>query len=685
MKHEKVSPAEYGQKMKDIVSGILELQDLGVIQNWFSGLGRGIAFGRAYSPSNILMVHHQVPNATWTDGPNCWNRLGCYWNAQTAIFIFAPAGFGVQCPDCKKATAIAKGLTICRICGKEIPTEKKPVPLGFRLIPVFDFADVEVGPKGEKNPKIIALRELQKKRLPKLEKFTTEEGAKLSKTAAALIRHIEGQGVAVKTKVLNRGAAYCSPGLLVYDEALSMGENLGAITHEWGHLCHHFGNDRYQLTKETEELEAEMFSALVLGAFGADIKAKAAYLLNWSKGADKQTREVLFIKAFHRIYHQAVDTIKAVNVAMDPKLSEILDRIQATENEAESASAPTKTVATEGKAATIEIKRPGKLGTVMADLESATKTLVADASKFPGEPVTIQIILPEGAGKLSGAMLLDPALLSGRYLKNMGACAVPGIIPLFLPLLPKMQEAQKHFVAEITIQVNEFTRVVDSYAAANKVLDSLTERVQKTIGPKVKCRVLFEDETLHECHIRLIRGRTGRLEDRIRKGCEFLTGTKLEIVSEELYREAIKSHRAEEIATARWILEKCSLEDPPKEGEAFTGIGIQIGLFNTLFGPNYTLQPQSGKEVDTDGEVLSEKDYEDALHLLSPTRKTKPPIPMPAFSIGSIDDHVFGVDAIEEASSFLAIPDEMMGIGNWEEQVSIEIYDTNGAPQELCF
>lgn len=695
MGSQKITSAEYAQKMKDLINEVLELQNLEIVQRWFAGLGRNIAFGRDYSPSNMLMVYKQAPDAIWTEGPRSWNKIGCYWNAKTAIWIFSPFAFGVQCPKCAKRVLINKEL-VCSQCKTKLPDNQKPSPLGFKLIPVFDFSDVEVGPKGEKNPKVIQLRELQIKRLPTLDKFVTSDGAKFAKTAAALIRYIEEKGVVVKTKALNGSGGYCTPGLIVYDEALAMGENLGVLTHEWGHLCHHFGKDRHELSKQTRELEGEMFSALVLGGFGADIKPKAAYLLNWAGQSDKKTRETLFIKAFHRVYHEAVQTLKAVMQAVEPEINGLISQIQEASGP-EPAEAKKKIVESTAQKSDekiqIEIKRPGKLGSITADLESATKTLVADSGQFPGEAVKVQITLPKGGGVLCGAMLLDPVLLSGRYLQNGGAYAVPGATPLLLPYSKNYAEIKadqpqpKISIEEIDIQVNNFKRQVDSFAAANEILTALATKISRAIGPKAKCRAIFEDATLYECDIRLRKGLKGQIiQNHIKRKCSFLTGKKPEMVSDELYFKSLMNHCPEEVSVAEKILKHCNLRDTIEEPKKFIGAGLQMDLFGTLFGPNYQ-PPESDPDPDDDQTHLSECDYEAALQ--TGQSNPQPAIALPALFLGSIENQTFWSDTVEEASQLLGVPDEVVGDFFGDEvfaTISIkEIYEKDGTPAELPF
>ena len=58
-----MSVKEYQEKMKSIVSEVLDLQDEEDIQNWFTGISRVSVFGKKYSPSNLLLVFQQKSTA----------------------------------------------------------------------------------------------------------------------------------------------------------------------------------------------------------------------------------------------------------------------------------------------------------------------------------------------------------------------------------------------------------------------------------------------------------------------------------------------------------------------------------------------------------------------------------------------------------------------------------------------
>ena len=684
MKHKKMSVKEYQEKMKSIVSEVLDLQDEEGIQNWFTGISRVSVFGKKYSPSNLLLVFQQKSTALWTEGPKTWNKLHCFWNPKFRIDIFAPAAFGIKCDECRRTNFKAKNVTSCRHCGQPLD-QTKTIPMGFKLIPVFDIEDVEVKERGEKTKKIQTIRELQSKMREKVEQYATDRGdlsdMQLSAYAAALIRYIENQGVKVVGKPLNGSGARAYPGNIEYDESLTMGKNFGPLAHEWGHLCLHYGEDRKTLEKQQKELEAEMFSALILSGVGADIRFSAAYLLNWSKNANKEKREVLFIRAFHRVYHKAVDTLRCLLSETDPQLAELFSRMDEIEVEGKARWQNKEAVSKEktpikaeaGKTDTgspiesVTVSRPGKLGrSTTPDLVGASKTLVADSAKYPGDKVKIEVQLNTG-NLVSGAMLLDPKFLTAQYLLGNASGAHPdwkAKQPVLLLPAPEVKTdistektpVEKVSVAEIDLRINDFKQTVYSFSDANSIIKQLAEKAPEglTEAPRVWFTLIFDDDVEYQGKFRL----TSKLKDQkdilqveTRRHCDFLTGNMPQFLSKDVYESILSGHSENERSLAKTILNCYSLSDFNEASK-----GKQMDLFDTLFGPNYN--PHHNEWA------LTDEDFDRALSHRTPLAvKSKKKRAKVFWNFEGVDESILsssGNEPLKEAAGILEMDDDKL-------------------------
>ena len=717
MKHLKMTSKEYGDRMKGIIREILDLQELDEIQNWFTGLSRAILFGRNYSPSNLLMVLDQKNSALWTEGAKAWNRVHCFWNPRSFIYVFAPTAFGLRCDNCKRVNYQKKDLRNCKFCGEALGTNK--APLGFKLIPVFDIEDVDVTEKAEKTKKLQLIRRLQDKRRESVVQYRTDEGElspdRLSAYAAALIQHIERKNVRVTAKRLNGAGARCKPGEIEYDEALVMGDNLGVLTHEWGHLMYHYGPDRKTLEKDQKELEAEMFSALVLSGVGADIKSKAAYLLSWSRKADKETREAKFIKAFHRIYHEAADTLKDIVSIVDAEMAEIYEAVdelveeEKTQKRGEKTDSIPETVPVKKKEEdhhiqSVTVKRPGRLGTsTSTTLEGVSRTLARDSAKFPGKQVALTVNLAGGAF-LNGYMLLDPGLISGRLNAGTlfpGAYPLPKTTPTLLLPAPESDikthkgkkvvsntaatekesrppKKEKTYLSEISLKIGEFRCAVDSFAEADGVLKQLALNRPSDINiPKVRYTLVFDDDFEYQGSFRLAKNSEGvSLKNEVSRRGEFLAGTRPGILSEEAYKETLSGVSDDEKQLAIDLLSEHHLDD-------YQEVPTQIKLFDAMFGDKYN--PPAEERL-----ILSDFDFKCAFGDKKPSRKKAPPILVDG---DGVDDSILGIVS-EDRVEITTIADAC-GVDVFESDCFTDpadgpeslddLYDGQGNPVELRF
>lgn len=429
MKIEKQTIAEYRETMIEIIREILDLQDEEVVKEWFSGISQLMLFGRKYSYSNLILVHNQRPHAVWTEGPKTWNKHKCYWKPGTQIGIYAPTNFARKCRSCG-ALNFKSGKQYPPVCKKcKVELEPNDVPMGFKVVPVFDFQDLDVKEEAEKFKKIQLIREMLAIRAKVVQKLGDEAGYRtreeMEKLAKAVIEYAEGLGFEVREMPPERmGTAGGSTDgkVLNWNSGLGMGRNSSVLVHELGHALHHFKGN--QKDRQEKELEAEIFSALVMSGVRADITKNAAYLLNWSLGADPEKRETMFLRAFHAVYEQAFMATRYLVGRLEEDLESLFRRIEALQAEEakkwkETAQSPgARKKQPEKKpedANTVKefcVRRPGRLGIATApDLEGICRTILQDDKKQKVQGHTVTVTAVYGNGKKIEAELV----LAGNF------------------------------------------------------------------------------------------------------------------------------------------------------------------------------------------------------------------------------------------------------------------------------
>jgi len=279
-----ISKQEIDAKFDEIINNILTLQSVDEIQKWFVGFAGCIKFMKKYSMRNTMLVLSQKPDAIYTTGFVTWKNFGRFPKKGSGIQIYKP---------------------IIKKCKSEDDDQEETKLFGFSPIYVFDYTDT-TGKPIEQYEEIINQRNKLKK-----EKYGSHGDSKLLSTLSEKFdQYINNFGFQIAYEELRgAGKANYIEKKIYIDQSFDKGEDFGTKLHEFFHLKNHEDSSK---SYANNELEAEMFTALVLGAYGQtqSIKGCAAYLYNWSQHIkDQDEKKNTFLEVFECVYKEAVNCI----------------------------------------------------------------------------------------------------------------------------------------------------------------------------------------------------------------------------------------------------------------------------------------------------------------------------------------------------------------------------------------
>jgi len=296
---------ELNDKFKKIVDDIINLQSKDEIKTWFHEFAMSMSFMKSYSFRNLLLIHSQKSNAIFTNGFVSWKKLGRYPKKGTGIYIYKPIFKKVDNIESDKSES-------------DDDNEPKKVLIGFSPICVFDYQDTKGKPidiyekiLSERNKikiqcygthgDVSILVNLSKK----FDQYINQHGFKYEITDTG-----DAAGFAIHSYEYNKKSGTVVKNEFAIDDNFNIkkGQEFGTKLHEFYHVKYH----KLRSDKQRCELEAEMYSALVLGAFNLNIDKCAAYLYNWTQKLQYEKKKEIFLDVFDNVYKEAHDTISFI-------------------------------------------------------------------------------------------------------------------------------------------------------------------------------------------------------------------------------------------------------------------------------------------------------------------------------------------------------------------------------------
>jgi hypothetical protein len=209
----------------------------------------------SYSLNNSVLIYKQCPEASYVAGYNKWKSLG----------------YSVRKGE--------KGLSILIPLIKNTEDEKtsteKKVIYGFKKGIVFDLSQVEATEEAVELPNIdISIKETDN---------TLYDSKELLYGTRAFI---EQHCPVIESRDLDR-AMGMTDGKNIYVKATdNFVDMAGVLVHEFAHFLNHYKENRYKLTKNLKESEAELCTLIFGSYFNLDINGAYKYLSMYRKERD---------------------------------------------------------------------------------------------------------------------------------------------------------------------------------------------------------------------------------------------------------------------------------------------------------------------------------------------------------------------------------------------------------------
>lgn len=239
-----------------------------------------------YSPSNILLITAQRPDATRVAGIRTWNSLGRHVNrGERGIAILAPCIYrpsGEALPTGELTPGAEGGRPPESPTGCESTNDSQPVLRGFKVVHVFDVSQTDGEPLPDVAPRVLD-GDAPQFLMDHLAGLTTDAGYRLE----------EGP-----CRPANGYTDYATR-IVRVDDGLSPAQAAKTLAHEVGHIRadheHRFTDYASSMAcRGQAEVEAESIAYLVTAQAGLDATDYSVpYLAGWSGGDVGLLREAM--------------------------------------------------------------------------------------------------------------------------------------------------------------------------------------------------------------------------------------------------------------------------------------------------------------------------------------------------------------------------------------------------------
>jgi antirestriction protein ArdC len=280
--------------------------DLASSEAWMTMLRVAARF-RDYSPSNVLLIAAQRPDATRVGGIRTWNSLGRHvLKGEHGIAILAPCVYRARDDDAGPREGVAD---VAAPGNEPQPTARPPqgdeaaaarrVPRGFKVVHVFDVTQTDGNPLPDVGPELLR-GDAPQQLWDHLAALVTSDGYRLERGPCA---------------GANGYTNYATHVVRVIDD-VDPAQATKTLAHELGHIRadheHRFTDYTTSLRcRGQAEIEAESIAYLVTTDAGLDTaNYSVPYLAGWSGGNIDLLRESMtrVITASRAICEPASDT-----------------------------------------------------------------------------------------------------------------------------------------------------------------------------------------------------------------------------------------------------------------------------------------------------------------------------------------------------------------------------------------
>ena len=301
-KHSAPRPGSHhpGETGPDRIAGILEQLEAGIdgilSDDGFARYLRVMARFTGYSPTNVVLILMQQPEATHVAGYRMWQSLGRQVKkGETGIKIFVPfRRRATRTPDPEEGS-------------DEEEAQKKRAPLGavtgFGLGTVFDIAQTE----GEPLPEPPFVQEIA---------GTSDLGMAID---LRLSRWLIDEGLTLTKEETGRARGYYRPDTrtIALSHIGSGDQQTKTLVHE---AAHYVADHRGQVDRRDAETVAESSAFVVLTHFGLDTSGYSfPYVATWAEDRQVLKRNLGEIQGVSRTLIEAIAT--APNVTDELKES----------------------------------------------------------------------------------------------------------------------------------------------------------------------------------------------------------------------------------------------------------------------------------------------------------------------------------------------------------------------------
>ena len=220
---------------------------------------------RAYSPTNVLLICMQCPQAAHVAGYRTWQRLGRQVRrGAKAIRILAPIVRRARSED----------------------KEDTPRVVAFKAACVFDVSQTDGEP------------------LPEFARVNGDPGRHLER----LKDLVAGRGIALDYSDTIGGADGLSTcGRIVVKSGLEPAEEFSVLAHELAHVMIHHGGEAMPESRKVRETEAEAVAFVVCQAVGLDTNSAASDYIQLYQG-DRDT----LVASLERIQRTAATIVDGI-------------------------------------------------------------------------------------------------------------------------------------------------------------------------------------------------------------------------------------------------------------------------------------------------------------------------------------------------------------------------------------
>ncbi|WP_298458261.1 ArdC-like ssDNA-binding domain-containing protein [uncultured Cellulomonas sp.] len=255
--------------------------DLAGSEAWMRMLQAAARF-HDYSPSNILLIATQRPDATRVAGIRTWNSLGRHVNrGEHGIAILAPCIY--KNDDNAAAPVSPAGRPADTPPSRDVPADEvRRVLRGFKVVHVFDVTQTDGEPLPDVTPRLLD-GDAPQHLAAHLAALTTDAGFRLERGPCRPAN----------------GYTDFTARVVRVDDSLSSAQSAKTLAHELGHIrANHEHRFTQYATSRTcrgqAEVEAESIAYLVTAQAGLNAADYSVpYLAGWSGGDIDLLREAM--------------------------------------------------------------------------------------------------------------------------------------------------------------------------------------------------------------------------------------------------------------------------------------------------------------------------------------------------------------------------------------------------------